>query len=182
MVKAIRVHRAGGPEALVMEDVALAPPAPARSDRAPRHRRELHRHLSPRRRLSAPTPFIPGHEGAGEVIAVGEGVEEFRGRRPRRLCRLARRLREARNIEAGVGDRAAEIRSYETGAAMMLKGSPRNICCADLRVKKGDRILVHAGAGGVGQFSPMGRARRQGDRHRRQRGEGAIAEKPARNM
>ena len=154
MVKAIRVHRPGGPEALVFEKVALAPPGPGEVQIE--HHAIGVNYIDIYRRAGAypaPSPFIPGHEGAGEVIAVGEGVEEFEvGDRVAYVGSLGG-YSEARNIEAASVIALPKSVSYETGAAMMLKGlTAQYLLRRTFRVNKGDRILVHAGAGGVGQL------------------------------
>ena len=53
MVKAIRVHQPGGPDAFVIEDVDLPAPGPSEVQiRHSRHWRQFHRRLPPHRRLS----------------------------------------------------------------------------------------------------------------------------------
>jgi len=98
-------------------------------------------------------PFIPGSEGAGVVEAVGPKVKEFKvgdrvaysspiGAYAEVLLRPAERLVK---IPAGIDDR--------TAAAMMLKGlTAQYLIRRTYRVKKGDIILMHAAAGGVGQI------------------------------
>ncbi len=98
-------------------------------------------------------PFTLGSEGAGVVEAVGPKVKEFKagdrvayssplGAYAEVLLRPADRLVK---IPAGVDDKAA--------AAMMLKGlTAQYLIRRTYRVKKGDTILMHAAAGGVGQI------------------------------
>jgi NADPH2:quinone reductase len=98
-------------------------------------------------------PFTPGSEGAGVVEAVGPKVKEFKagdrvaytgpvGSYAEVLLRPADRLVK---IPAGIDDR--------TAAAMMLKGlTAQYLLRRTYRVKKGDTILMHAAAGGVGQI------------------------------
>jgi NADPH2:quinone reductase len=100
-----------------------------------------------------PLPFTPGSEGAGVVEAVGPKVKEFKagdhvaytgpiGAYAEVLLRPADRLVK---IPAGIDDR--------TAAAMMLKGlTAQYLLRRTYRVKKGDTILMHAAAGGVGQI------------------------------
>jgi NADPH2:quinone reductase len=80
MSKAIRIHTTGGPEVMVLEDVELS--APAKGEvRVRNHAVGLNfidiyfrQGLYP-----APSmPFTPGNEGAGEVVALGKGVEDFK--------------------------------------------------------------------------------------------------------
>jgi len=100
-----------------------------------------------------PLPFTLGSEGAGVVEAVGPKVRELKvgdrvaysgplGAYAEVLLRPADRLVK---IPAGVDDK--------TAAAMMLKGlTAHYLIRRTYRVKKGDTILMHAAAGGVGQI------------------------------
>ena len=79
MAKAVRVHKVGGPEALVYEPVDLAAPGPGEV-RIRQHAIGLN-FIDVYYRTGlykAPgLPFIAGNEAAGEVIAVGPGVTHF---------------------------------------------------------------------------------------------------------
>jgi NADPH2:quinone reductase len=98
-----------------------------------------------------PLPFTPGSEGAGVVEAVGPKVKELKvgdrvaysspiGAYAEVLLRPADRLVK---IPAGIDDK--------TAAGMMLKGlTAQYLLRRTYRVKKGDTILMHAAAGGVG--------------------------------
>jgi NADPH2:quinone reductase len=98
-----------------------------------------------------PLPFTLGSEGAGVVEAVGPKVRDLKigdrvayagplGAYAEVLLRPADRLVK---IPAGVDD--------QTAAAMMLKGlTAHYLVRRTYRVKKGDTILMHAAAGGVG--------------------------------
>ena len=109
MVKAIRVHQPGGPEALVMEDVDL--PAPAGRRSADPQRAIGVNYIDIYRRTGAypaDYPFIPGHEGAGDVIAVGKNVKSFKvGERVAYVGALGG-YAQARNIAAHSADPSAE--------------------------------------------------------------------------
>jgi NADPH2:quinone reductase len=154
MVEAIRVHRPGGPEALQLEEVELAPPSPGEVQI--RHRAIGVNYIDIYRRTGAypaEYPFIPGHEGAGRVLAVGDGVRDFeKGDRVAYVGALGA-YSEARNISADSVIHLPKSLSYEQGAVMMLKGlTAQYLLRRTFRVKKGHRVLVHAGAGGVGQL------------------------------
>ena len=154
MVKAIRVHQPGGPEALVMEDVDL--PAPAADEVQIRQRAIGVNYIDIYRRTGAypaDYPFIPGHEGAGDVIAVGKNVKSFKvGERVAYVGALGG-YAQARNIAADSLIHLPKSFSYEQGAVMMLKGlTAQYLLRKTFKVKKGHRVLVHAGAGGVGQI------------------------------
>jgi len=96
-------------------------------------------------------PFTPGNEGAGEIVAVGEGVTQFKpGDRVAYVAPIGS-YAEERNVEARFLLKLPEPISYETAAAMMLKGlTAQYLLRQTYEVKAGDTILVHAAAGGVG--------------------------------
>lgn len=156
MPKAIVVHQSGGPEELRFEDVP--DPAPGPGEARVRHtaigvnfidvyfRRGIYK--------TPQFPFVPGQEGAGVVEAIGSGVTEVAvgdrvvyaslqgGYAEVRLAPAARLVK----LPAGIDDK--------TAAAMMLKGLTAEyllLRCA--RVARGDTILFHAAAGGVGSIA-----------------------------
>ena len=152
-MRAIRIDQPGGPEVMRLEEVELPPPGKGEV--------RLRQHaiginfidIYHRSGFYPPplTPFTPGSEGAGEVVAVGPSVAGIQARRPRRLCRLAWRLRGGAQFEARFLFKLPRAISYETAAAMMLKGlTAQYLLRQTYRVKEGDTILVHAAAGGVG--------------------------------
>jgi NADPH2:quinone reductase len=96
-------------------------------------------------------PFVPGNEGAGEVVEVGEGVTEVApGDRVAYVFTLGA-YAEERVIPAKALVKVPEGISDETAAAMMLKGmTAQYLLNRTYKVKRGDTILFHAAAGGVG--------------------------------
>ena len=152
MAKMIRVHTVGGPEALVYEDVELAPPGPNEVRIKQKavglnfidvyHRTGLY---------PQPMPFTPGSEGAGDVVAVGSAVTEFKPGDRVAYGTAIGAYAEERNIPAANLVHLPEAISYETAAAMMLKGlTTQYLLRQTYVVKPGDTILFHAAAGGVG--------------------------------
>jgi len=95
-------------------------------------------------------PFVLGNEGAGEVTAIGPAVTDFKvGDRVAWVMigsYAAERLLPA--------DRAVKLPaniSYEQAAAMMLKGmTAQYLLRRTHKVQKGENVLIHAAAGGVG--------------------------------
>src|SRR6516165_4540352 len=154
MVAAVRVHKAGGPEVLTYEDVAV--PAPGSGQVKVRNHAIGVNFIDTYFRSGlypSPVgmPFVAGNEGSGEVIAVGPGVTDLKiGDRVGYVVPLGAYAGE-RLLQA---DRAVKLPagvSYEAAAATMLKGM--TVCYLLRRtfvVKKGDTILVHAAAGGIG--------------------------------
>ena len=153
MVEAIRVHKVGGPDVLQVEQVEVGDPGPGEV-RIKHHAIGLN-YLDVYFREGAyatPLPFTPGNEAAGEIVAVGKGVKHFKeGDRvaygtspPGAYC--AERIMDPKVLV----DLPKKI-SYDTGAAMMLKGlTAQYLLRRTFKVKEGHTILVHAAAGGVG--------------------------------
>ena len=153
MVKAIRVHKTGGPEVLQLEDVTL--PAPGPGQLLIRNRAIGLNFIDTYFRTGlypAPQmPFTPGNESAGDVLAVGEGVSEFKpGDRIACVAGLGA-YAEERIIPAAAAVALPDAVSYEAAASMMLKGlTAEYLLHRTYKVKPGDTILVHAAAGGTG--------------------------------
>ncbi|MDU0341463.1 quinone oxidoreductase family protein [Bosea rubneri] len=153
MVKAIRVHKTGGPEVLQLEDVTL--PAPGPGQLLIRNRAIGLNFIDTYFRTGlypAPQmPFTPGNESAGDVLAVGEGVSEFKpGDRIACVAGLGA-YAEERIVPAAAAVALPDAVSYEAAASMMLKGlTAEYLLHRTYKVKPGDTILVHAAAGGTG--------------------------------
>lgn len=152
-MKAIRVHRHGGPEVLTYEDVAIGPPGPG--EVRVRNRAIGLNFVDAYFRTGAyappALPFIPGNEAAGEVVATGEGVSEFKPGDRVAYVETLGAYAEERNVSAHFVVPLPDTIDFETGAAMMLKGlTAQYLLRRTFRVEPGQRILVHAAAGGVG--------------------------------
>jgi NADPH2:quinone reductase len=154
MVAAVRVHKTGGPEVLTFEQIDI--PAPGQGQiKLKQHACGVNYIDTYFRMGMYPSPvglpFTSGNEGAGEVIAVGPGVTDIKvGDRVGYVTALGGYAQE-RVMPA---DRAVKLPdgiTYEQAAAMMLKGmTAQYLLRRTYNVKKGDTILVHAAAGGVG--------------------------------
>ena len=153
MVKAIRVHKTGGPEVLQLEDVTLPPPGPG--ELLVRNRAIGLNFIDTYFRTglyAAPQlPFVPGNEAAGEVLAVGANVTEFKpGDRVAYVATLGS-YAEERIVAVNSTVALPEAVSFEAAASMMLKGmTAEYLLHRTYKVKPGDTILVHAAAGGTG--------------------------------
>jgi NADPH:quinone reductase len=153
MPKAIRIHKAGGPDVLQWEDVSVGDPGPGEA-RVRNHAVGLnftdvyHRvGLYP---LTYPSGL--GLEAAGVVEAVGAGVGNVKpGDRVAYANPPIGAYAEVRNMPA---DRLLNLPdgiSFEQGAAMMLKGmTVQYLIKRTYKVQRGDTVLWHAAAGGVG--------------------------------
>jgi NADPH2:quinone reductase len=144
----------GGPEALTYEDIDVA--APGSGEIKIRQRACGVNFIDTYFRTGlypAPggLPVVLGSEGAGDVIAAGSGVSDFKAG-DRVAYTLAFNGYAAERLLPA--DRAVKLPasiSYEQAAAMMLKGmTAQYLLRRTFRVEKGHTILVHAAAGGVG--------------------------------
>ncbi len=154
MVAAVRVHKVGGPEVLTYEDVQVPAPGPGQI-KVRNHACGVNFIDTYFRMGMYPSPvgmpFVSGNEGAGEVIAVGPDVTDIKvGDRVGYVSPLGSYAAE-RVLPA---DRAVKLPasiSYEQAAAMMLKGlTAQYLLRRTYKVQKGDNVLIHAAAGGVG--------------------------------
>jgi len=154
MPHAMRVYEYGGPEKLRWEQVQVG--VPGEGQVLVRNTAIGLNFVDTYQRsglYQTPLPFTAGSEGAGVVEAVGPKVKELKvgdrvayfspiGAYAEVLLRPADRLVK---IPAGIDDK--------TAAGMMLKGlTAQYLLRRTYRVKKGDTILMHAAAGGVGQI------------------------------
>jgi len=96
-------------------------------------------------------PFVPGGEGAGEVVAVGPGVGGFKpGDRVMSRQRLGA-FAELGNCKADDCDPIPAALSLEEAA--VFRGAYSTAYHALLqrgRLAKGDRVLIHGASGGIG--------------------------------
>jgi len=154
MPHAIRIYENGGPEKMRWEEVQVGAPGPGqllvRTTAAGLNFIDTYQRSG---LYPLPLPLTLGMEGAGVVEAVGPKVKEFKVgdhvayAQPigayAELC--LRPVERTVKIPAGIDDRIA--------AAIMLKGMTAwYLIHRTYKVKKGDTILVHAAAGGVGQI------------------------------
>ena len=152
-MKAIRIALTGGPEVMRWEDVKLPPPGPG--EVRIRHTAIGLNYIDTYHRSGLyvlPLPAGLGLEAAGVIEAVGEGVKGFKaGNRVAYGNGPVGAYAEARNMPVRRLVKLPKGISDETAAAMMLKGiTARYLLRATHRVKRGETILVHAAAGGVG--------------------------------
>lgn len=150
---AVRMHRTGGPEVLQYEAVEPGAPGPGEA-RVRQHAVGVnfidiyHRSgLYP-----VPLPSGLGQEAAGVVEAVGAGVSDIAvGDRVAYAGGPLGAYATARNIAADRLVRLPDGISFDTAAALMLKGlTAHYLLRRTCRVEAGDAVLIHAAAGGVG--------------------------------
>src|SRR5882757_4502333 len=150
--RAFQVPRFGGPEVLELNTLPM--PKPGVGEALVRIRAAGLNFVDNYQRTGhypGELPFIPGNEGAGEIIAVGPGVAEsrigqrvawaqVRGSYAEYAVVPAARLVP---VPAGLDDLRA--------AAVMLQGMTAHyLSHSTYPIKKDDAVLIHAAAGGVG--------------------------------
>ena len=152
MAKAIRFHRQGGPEVLQIDDVQVGDPGQGQV--RIRHTAIGVNFVDTYQRSGLypmQMPAVAGNEGAGVVEAVGPGVKGLKKGDRVAYTGLPGSYCESRIVPA---DRMVKIPSGisdEQAASMMLKGmTVHYLIHSTFKVKKGDTVLWHAAAGGVG--------------------------------
>ena len=152
MVKAIKIYETGGPEVMLLEDVALEAPGPGMVTVANRaiglnfidtyHRSGMY---------PLPLPTRIGLEGAGVVQAVGAGADLAVGDRVAYCSAGFGSYAEALNLPDGRLVKIPEGINFEQAAAVMLKGQTAEyLLQRTYPLQSGETCLFHAAAGGVG--------------------------------
>lgn len=154
MSKSILMHENGGPEKMKLEDVEVGSPGPGQVK--VRHTAIGLNFIDVYTRsglYQTPLPNAVGREGAGVIVEVGPKVRGFKKGDRVAYCGVLGAYCEERlmgtdqlvHVPKGVSD--------EQAAAIMLKGMTTEYLVDHTPkgwLKKGDTILFHAAAGGVG--------------------------------
>ncbi len=153
MPKAIRIERTGGPEVMQYADVDVGAPEPGEVQ--VRHEAIGLNFIDVYFRTGLypmPLPGVLGLEAAGVVTAVGEGVDALKiGDRVAYCDRPPGSYSQLRNMTTKPLVRLPRSIGFETAAAMMLKGLTVDyLFRRTYKLQKGQTILFHAAAGGVG--------------------------------
>ena len=153
-MRALLSHEPGGPDSLRLDEVPDPQAGPG--ELLVRVRAAAINYpdvliIEDRYQLKPPRPFAPGGEIAGEVEAVGEGVEGWsRGDRVIAVTGFGG-LAEKVVIPAKSAFRLPEERSFEEGAALLLTYATSIHALLDRgRLEAGHTLLVLGAAGGVG--------------------------------
>lgn len=156
MSLAVQIQQAGGPEVMQLVDVTVGDPGPGQV--RIRHQAIGLNFIDVYQRTGLypfPMPLQLGMEASGTVEAVGEGVHHlqagdrvaYAGNPPGSYCEV--RVMPAFNV-----CKLPDNISFDTGAAMMLKGLTAQYLLKKCKpvegLEPGDFVLFHAAAGGVG--------------------------------
>ena len=152
MAKAVRYHKQGGPEVLQLDEVQVGDPGAGQV--RIRHTAIGVNFVDTYQRSGLypmQLPAVAGNEGAGVIEAVGSGVNELK--QGDRVCYtgLPGSYCEQRLVPADRMVKLPQGISEEQAASMLLKGlTVHYLIFSTYAVKKGDTVLWHAAAGGVG--------------------------------
>ena len=154
--RAIQIHQHGGPEQLQLVQVSVGEPGPGQI--RIRHKAVGLNFIDVYQRsglYALPMPLQLGMEAAGVVEAVGEGVTHLKvGDRAAYASQPPGSYCDLRVMPATCVCKLPDAISFETGAAMMLKGLTAQYLLKRTLpqggLQAGDFVLFHAAAGGVG--------------------------------
>jgi NADPH2:quinone reductase len=152
MPHAIRIHEIGGPGVLKWDEVEVGDPGPGqvrlRQEAAGLNFIDVYHRTG---LYPQPLPFTPGVEGAGVVEAIGSEVDNVKVGDRVGYAGPIGGYAEERLIEADRVVKLPKSIDAEHAAAMMLQGMTAQMLLRSVfPVAKGDTILIHAAAGGVG--------------------------------
>ena len=152
MAKAVRYHKQGGPEVLQVDDVQVAEPGAGQVRL--RHTAIGVNFVDTYQRSGLypmQLPAVAGNEAVGVVEAVGAGVTDLK--KGDRACYtgLPGSYCEERVVPAERLVKVPDGITDEQVASMLLKGlTVHYLIFSTYPVKKGETVLWHAAAGGVG--------------------------------
>jgi NADPH:quinone reductase len=151
-MKAIRIHAAGGPEVMRLEDVPEPTPkageAVVKVDAAGLNYIDVYFRSG---LYKADYPLTLGLEAGGTVMAVGPNVSEVKVGDTVAYTGVPGAYAQFATVPAARLVVLPSGVSTRQGAAAMLQGMTAHyLACSTYPLKKGDTCLVHAAAGGVG--------------------------------
>jgi len=154
-MKAIRIHRVGGPEVLELEDVP--DPQPGEGQAIVRVEAAGVNYVDVYFRTGlykAPAlPFVPGQEAAGTVVATGPGVSGISvGDRVAYVALPGAYAELAAVPAARLVKLPGDVTPRQAAAAMLQGITAHFLATSTYPLQPGDVCIVHAAAGGVGQL------------------------------
>lgn len=157
-MKAIRAQDYGGPEVLVLEEIAWPEPKPnevlirlkaAGVNPADwKYRAGMYKQFMPLQ-----FPWTPGLEGAGVVEAVGADVKNFRPGQEVYGMVSASYAEYALAMEKDIQPKPSGVTFEEAAAVPMGALTAWGAVINTAKVEAGQHVLVHGGAGGVGSYA-----------------------------
>ena len=154
-MKAVLCEAFGGPEVLALREVPDPPPPGAGELQVRIQARGVQYvdvlMLAGKYQFRPKPPFIPGNEGAGEIVALGPGVDSFKlGDRIMSRQRLGA-FAELGNCKAADCDLIPAALSLEEAAVFRnVYQTAYHALLQRGRLKAGEWVLIHGAAGGIG--------------------------------
>ena len=152
IMRAIQITATGGPEVLTLHELPDPTPGPGqaliRVEAAGVNFIDVYFREG---RYPSPLPFVPGQEAAGTVVALGSSVDTVAVGDRVAWCGVPGTYAE---LALAPADRLvkipANVSSPQAAAAMLQGMTAHYLAYSTYPIQKGDEVLIHAGAGGVG--------------------------------
>jgi NADPH2:quinone reductase len=156
MTRIVLMKEPGGPEVLQLAKIELPPPAPGELRLRQTAIGVNYHDVYVRSGLyqTLPLPGIPGIEAIGIVEQVGSGVTGFsQGERIGYITGRYGGYADARNLDATLAVKIPiALTDVQAAASLMKAFTVAMLIYRVHRLERGQTILVHAAAGGVGQL------------------------------
>lgn len=151
-MRAIEVAQHGGPEVLVPVECADPEPAPGevlvRTDAIGVNFIDTYFRTG---LYETPLPYVPGSEGTGTVVAVGDGVTDTEVGDRVSWCAAPGSYAELVRVPERIAVPVPNGVAPDQAASALLQGMTAHYLLTSVYpARSGDTVLVHAGAGGVG--------------------------------
>jgi NADPH2:quinone reductase len=154
-MRAVIGSQHGGPEVLQIGEVAPPEPGPGQLlvdvAAAGVNYMDIYQREGRPPYASAALPYVPGAEGAGTVAALGPGVSDFAVGDRVAWTQVSGSYAEQVAVPVALAVPVPEGMDLSVAAAVMLQGMTAHyLCHSTYPVAEGERVVVHAAAGGVG--------------------------------
>ena len=151
-MRTIQITQTGGPEVLALRELPTPTPGPGEAliqiEACGVNFIDVYQREG---RYAVPLPFIPGQEAAGTVIAVGPDVTAVKVGDRVAWCHVMGAYAEYAAVPIAKLIAIPEGISTRQAAAAMLQGMTAHyLAHSTYAIQRGDDVLIHAGAGGVG--------------------------------
>jgi len=151
-MQAIQITQTGGPEVLVLRELPTPTPGPGQAlikiEASGVNFIDVYLREG---RYPAQLPFIPGQEAAGVVVAVGPDASSVKVGDRVAWCGVSGAYAEFAAVPVERLVAISEGVTTQQAAAAMLQGMTAHyLSHATYPIQRGDTVLIHAGAGGVG--------------------------------
>jgi NADPH2:quinone reductase len=151
-MKAIQITKTGGPEVLEVREMATPVAGPGQAlvkiEASGVNFIDVYQREG---RYKVPLPFVPGQEAAGVIAAVGPEVSGFKVGDRVAWCHVMGAYAEYAAVPATMLIAVPDGVTVQQAAASMLQGMTAHyLSHSTYAIQKGDAVLIHAGAGGVG--------------------------------